>query len=136
MNMGKLKASVPHLFVLILMSTIAACSSGPKEIGTLQGQVTIGPLVPVVGPGVEEPTPGPEVFADRKIVIYDAKGRRELGQVDIQSGGSYRVDLEVGTYLVDINHLGIDHAAGLPGLVEIRANEITILDIDIDTGIR
>jgi hypothetical protein len=136
MNMGKLKVSVPQLILLFLMSIIAACNSGPKQIGTIQGQVTIGPLVPVVGPGVEVPTPSPEVFTDRRIVIYDAKGRRELGQVDIQSGGSFRVDLEVGTYLVDINYLGIDHAAGLPGLVEIRADEITILDIFIDTGIR
>jgi hypothetical protein len=85
---------------------------------------------------MEEPTPGPEVFADRKVVIYDVKGKRELGQVDIQGGGSYRADLEVGRYLVDINHLGIDHAKGLPAMIEIRADEITILDIDIDTGIR
>jgi hypothetical protein len=136
MNMGKLKASVLYSVVLILISTITACSPRPRQMGTLQGQVTIGPLVPVVGPGMEEPTPGPEVFADRKVVIYDAKGKRELEQVDIQGGGSYRVDLEVGRYLVDINHLGIDHAKGLPATIEIHADEITILDIDIDTGIR
>jgi hypothetical protein len=136
MNMGKLKAYFLRLILLIMMSSITACSPGPIQTGTLQGQVTIGPLVPVVGPGMEEPTPGPEVFADRKVVIYDAKGKRELGLVDIQAGGSYSVDLEVGTYLVDINHLGIDHAAGLPAIVEILAAQITILDIDIDTGIR
>jgi hypothetical protein len=136
MNMGKLKAYFLRLILLIVMSSITACSLGPIQIGTLQGQVTIGPLVPVVGPGMEEPTPGPEVFADRKVVIYDAKGKRELGLVDIQGGGSYSVDLEVGTYLVDINHLGIDHAAGLPAIVEIHADQTTILDIDIDTGIR
>jgi hypothetical protein len=131
--MSKRKIVIFILIVLLLMSTIAACSFGPKQTGILQGKVTIGPLVPVVGPGVEAPTPGPEIFADRKVVIYDDLGRRE---VDIQGGGIYWVELEVGTYQVDINHLGIDHATGLPAMVEIRADEITILDIDIDTGIR
>jgi len=102
----------------------------------LQGAVTIGPLVPVVGPGVVEPTPGPQVFAERKIVLFDAKGKRELQQVDIQDDGTYLVELLVGTYVVDINRLGIDHGSGLPATVEIRQNQITILDIDIDTGIR
>lgn len=123
------------ILLFFALAVISACSAGPAETGILQGVVTIGPLVPVVGPGVEEPTPGPEVFAGRKVVIFDARGR-ELQQVEISGDGMYQVALAVGSYQVDINHLGIDHAAGLPATVEIRAGQITILDIDIDTGIR
>jgi hypothetical protein len=136
MRMGKLKANKVFTLSLILQIFITSCSSGLKQTGILHGDVTIGPLVPVVGPGVEEPTPGPEVFADRKVVIFDDQGRREIRQVDIQADGNYWVELEIGTYMVDINHLGIDHAKGLPTLVEIYEGQITILDIDIDTGIR
>ena len=122
--------------LLFLVVVISACSVGPTETGILQGRVTIGPLVPVVGPGMEEPTPGPEVFAGRKVVLFNASGKRELQQVDLSGDGTYRVELEVGTYQVDINHLGIDHAAGLPATIEIKVNAITQLDINIDTGIR
>jgi hypothetical protein len=122
--------------VLTLMSLLSACSAVPSEMGILQGHVSVGPLVPVVGPGMEEPTPGPEVFADRKVVIYEAKGERELQRVDLQSDGTYRVELAAGTYVVDINRLGIDHGLNLPATVEIKANQITTLDIEIDTGIR
>ncbi len=122
--------------ILILQVLFVACGTGPRETGILQGIVTIGPLVPVVGPGVEEPTPGPEVFRDRKVVVFDSGGKRQLHVVDIQHDTSYRVELEIGTYVVDINHLGIDHAKGLPATVEIQASQVTVLDIDIDTGIR
>lgn len=121
---------------MILAISVAACSPANLQTGILRGRVTIGPLIPVVGPGVEEPTPGPEVFAGRKVVIFDGKGKRELQQVAIQDDGNYQVELPVGVYVVDINHLGIDHAAGLPKEIEIMANQVTELDIDIDTGIR
>jgi hypothetical protein len=59
-----------------------------------------------------------------------------LHVVDLEGDGRYQVELEAGLYVVDINHLGIDHAAGLPAQVEILPDQVTTLDIDIDTGIR
>jgi hypothetical protein len=126
------------LFMLLFVAVcyLAACGVNLKATGILTGQVQIGPLVPVVGPGVIEPTPGPQLFAERKVVIFDASGTRQLQQIDILGDGTYRVELEVGIYVIDINRLGIDHGSGLPASVEILANQITTLDIDIDTGIR
>jgi hypothetical protein len=121
---------------LLVWALMGACRTVVRETGSLVGLVTVGPLVPAVGPGVEEPTPGPEVFADRKVVIFEERGKRQLAVVDLEADGSYQVELEEGVYLVDINHLGIDHAAGLPTKVEIRPGEVVQLDIDIDTGIR
>lgn len=124
------------LISIAFVVTLSACGLRSNETGILQGAVTIGPLVPVVGPGVVEPTPGPQVYSGRKVVIWDAKGKRELQQVDILGDGTYQVELDVGTYVVDINHLGIDHGSGLPATIEIHKDQVTILDIDIDTGIR
>ena len=42
----------------------------------------------------------------------------------------------LASYLVDINHTGIDFSKGLPTSVEILPNETTRLDVQIDTGIR
>ncbi|HLC06400.1 MAG TPA: hypothetical protein VJK02_25490 [Anaerolineales bacterium] len=50
--------------------------------------------------------------------------------------GELRRDLPAGSYLVDVNHAGIDSAAGLPAKVEILAGQTSRLDVDIDTGIR
>jgi hypothetical protein len=109
---------------------------GPKATGILEGHVSIGPLVPVLREGEPEPTPAPEIYAGRQIVVFSSDGRREITRVEIDGQGNYRVTLPAGSYLVDINHAGIDSAAGLPAEVEILAGQITRLDVDIDTGIR
>jgi len=117
------------------LSTLG-CSLGPKATGILEGHVSIGPLVPVLREGEPEPTPAPEIYAGRQIVVFSSDGRREITRVEIDGQGNYRVTLPAGSYLVDINHAGIDSAAGLPAEVEILAGQITRLDVDIDTGIR
>ena len=102
----------------------------------LQGHVTIGPLVPVVREGEPEPTPAPEVYASRQIVIYAEDGQTEVTRVQIDGKGNFRVELAVGAYVVDINHAGIDMAKELPKTVQIAAGQTTHLDVEIDTGIR
>lgn len=115
---------------------IASCTHGPQAQGTLQGHVMIGPLVPVVREGEELPTPAPEVYASRQIVIFSPDMRKEILRVPIDGQGNYRCVLPEGKYIVDINHLGIDSAAGLPRTILITADSVMTLDIEIDTGIR
>ena len=122
-----------YLTILILLS---ACCLGQQEYGILEGQVTIGPLVPVVREGEPEPTPMPEVYVAREIVVYNKNGKREVIRLKIDSSGWYSGKLPVGFYWIDINRIGIDSVAELPIQIVIRANIITRLDIDIDTGIR
>ncbi len=107
-----------------------------KETGILEGHVTIGPLVPVIRAGEPEPTPSLEMYAARKIVIDSPDGKTEMTRVSIDALGNYQVALPANSYMVDINRIGIDRAAGLPKIVHIVAGQITRLDIDIDTGIR
>ena len=127
---------VRRFVVLSLILLLASCAPSPRETGVLQGHVTIGPLVPVVREGEPEPTPAPEVYASRQIVIYAADGQTEVTRVQIDAQGNYRVELAVGTYAVDINHAGIDIGKELPKTVEIESGQVTRLDVDIDTGIR
>jgi hypothetical protein len=117
-------------------SVLGACAVGPQESGTLEGHVTIGPLVPVVQEGEAEPTPAPEVYAAREVVVFERDGKTEVARLKIDASGNYRAELPAGTYVVDINHVGIDTAADLPREIDITAQGVTRLDIDIDTGIR
>ena len=100
-------------FVIAAVST-TACTAAPKQTGTLKGQLSIGPLSPVSREGVPDPTPAPEVYAAREIVIYARNGRTEIARAQIDATGTYQVTLPVGTYVVDISHAGIDQGIGLP----------------------
>lgn len=125
------------LFFLLLTALVfSACARAPQEKGILEGHVTIGPLTPVTRLGDPEPTPNPAVYADRAVVVYKADGKSEVARLSIDTSGNYRAELPTGTYVVDINHAGIDNAADLPREITITSQEITRLDIDIDTGIR
>jgi hypothetical protein len=132
-----MKRYLLYLTVLTLgASSLYACAQSPQEFGVLEGHVTIGPLVPVVREGEAEPTPAPEVYAAREIVVFEEDGKTEIARLKIDANGNYRVELPVGTYIIDINRIGIDTAAGLPKEIEITSLGVTRLDIDIDTGIR
>lgn len=120
----------------LLVLIMGACLQGVPKTGWLEGQVTIGPLVPVMREGESSPTPAPEVFKAREIVVFKPNGTSEVMRIPLNNVGRFRGELPVGGYIVDINHTGIDFAKGYPQEVEIREGEITWLEVDIDTGIR
>ena len=122
--------------LFLLLISLTNCALGPVEYGVLEGQVTIGPLVPVMREGEEAPTPAPEVYAAREIVVYKKNGKTEFTRLRIDSNGWYQGELPVDTYVIDINRLGIDSADNLPLEIEIKPNSVIILDIEIDIGIR
>jgi hypothetical protein len=130
------------LLLLVLaggLLAVSCCPGGPETV-LLQGAVTIGPITPVERPGENPPVP-PEVFSSRKLMIYDESGKklvREVYFTQIDSGatGYYAVQIAPGTYTIDINHLGIDRADGLPKKITVSADETVTIDINIDTGIR
>lgn len=131
-----------YLLILLLISGIFAgsCQPGGAETVLLQGAVTIGPLSPVEGPGQSEPVP-PEVFNSRYLIIYDESGEKlvrevyftQIGQTAM---GYYTAQIAPGTYVMDINRLGIDTADNLPVTIEVIADETVTIDVNIDTGIR
>jgi hypothetical protein len=119
---------------------VVSCQPGGPETVLLQGAVTIGPISPVEKPCENYPVP-PEVFATRKLIIYDESGKklvREVYFTQIGQGatGYYTAQIAPGTYVVDINHLGMDSAANLPVKITVVDDETVTIDVDIDTGIR
>ncbi len=133
-----LKLLLPCL--LLAASLLPACQPGGAETVLLQGAVTIGPISPVVRPGETTPVP-PEVFSSRHLVIMDETGKhlvREVYFTQIDSGatGYYTAQIAPGTYVIDINHAGMDRADGLPVQINAAADETITIDVNIDTGIR
>lgn len=129
---------VKRLLIIVITTIfllLPGCSSETLERGILEGNITIGPLVPVERPGVKYEIPC-EVYVARKVMVYDKNYKKLVIQVDIDCDGYYRVELEPGMYVIDINRTGIDHSSEVPTKVEIKPAENIQLDIDIDTGIR
>ena len=125
-----------RLLLVVWIVLVVSCSTATQAPGALEGHVTIGPLLPVVRQGEPEPTPAPAVYAARQIVVLAADGQKEISRVQIDPNGTYRTALPAGTYVVDINHAGIDRGIGLPQTVEIVSGAVVRLDVEIDTGIR
>lgn len=122
------------LFVLIA----AGCTQISGNSGTIIGQVTIGPLQPVQRVGDIEPTPSPEMYAAWQIVVYTEDLRREIARTEITSDGLYQIDLPVSSYAVTAEPVRNN---GGPGgsevyFVEVTKDEVLVLNLDIDTGIR
>ena len=124
------------MFALVIACvSVISCSGSASEPGILHGKIKIGPLVPVEQEGVTYEVPC-EVYELRKVIIYKKNSSDLVKEVDIDCDGRYRTELSPGTYIVDINHIGIDTSSDVPAEVEIISQQTTRLDIDIDTGIR
>ncbi|MDD5509805.1 MAG: carboxypeptidase-like regulatory domain-containing protein [Dehalococcoidales bacterium] len=132
------------LTIVCLMAVSLLAVSCQQELRPetvlLQGAVTIGPISPVEKPGECSPV-SPDVFAARKLLIYDESGKhlvREVYFTQIGNGatGYYTAQLAPGTYTIDINHIGMDTADNLPDKITVAADETITIDVHIDTGIR
>lgn len=60
----------------------------------------------------------------------------DLKQIGQSDKASFSVQLNPGSYVIDINRIGIDNSKDLPTTVHIQPGQTVVLDIDIDTGIR
>ncbi len=141
--MHPLRPAVATAIVFLVTSSIMACHSPTSpndsatvtEHGRLSGIVTIGPNCP--GPETTNPCPTPpSAYAARKILVYNEAKTNLLFTVDIDSQGAYLIDLTPARYMVDLKPNGVDHTSDLPQVVEIKANTVTSINVNIDTGIR
>jgi hypothetical protein len=123
------------LLQLACNSPTAPVSTATMVHGRLSGLVTIGPNCPVQRDDTPCPTP-PSAYAARKILVMDERGTRTLFTVDIDAQGLYVIDLAPAKYRIDLKPNGIDRSSEVPTVVEIHANSVTTLNVNIDTGLR
>jgi len=134
-----LYASVVKLLVVLATigcsSPTAPVDTASKINGRLSGLVHIGPNCPVERDDMPCPTPS-SAYAARKILVEDEQGTKTLHTVDIDAQGLYVIDLPPAKYRIDLQRAGIDRTSDLPAVVDIHANTVTTLNVNIDTGLR
>jgi hypothetical protein len=109
-----------------------------QETGFLEGVVSIGPICPVE---TDPPDPGclptAETYKAYPVSIWTSNGRRKVAQIYPALDGTYKTEVTTGNYLVKVlptgNTIG---GSNLPVQVTITSQKKTVLNIDIDTGIR
>lgn len=125
------------LGLILIAGCIQQAGSEAAGKGLLQGRVSIGPLCPA-----ERPPPDPgclpteETYKAWPIAVWteDKKTMVALLQPDLD--GAYEIELPPGSYVVDLEKQHRFGSSNLPARIDIRQNETTTLNIDIDTGIR
>jgi len=130
-----------YLSIVFLASLlfISGCEKQfTQEAGFLEGIISIGPICPVEKePPAPDCLPTYETYKAYPVSIWTSNGRRKIAQINPALDGSYKIELNPGNYLVILeteqNRIG---SSNLPAEVAIRSQAETILNIDIDTGIR
>jgi len=124
---------------LLIGLLFSGCESQlTQEAGFLEGVISIGPICPVE---TDPPDPGclptAETYKAYPVSIWTSNGRRKIAQINPALNGSYKTELIPGNYVVKLgttnNGIG---GSNLPAEVTITSQNKTILNIDIDTGIR
>lgn len=107
--------------------------SARVEVGYVKGHVTIGPFCPVER--VDEPCKvPPEAYTSREAVIYLADKVTITKRVHLDTNGNYQITLPPGSYFAQIAPAGIGQGEKKP--LTIKSTKTTVVDFDIDTGIR
>jgi len=109
-----------------------------QETGFLEGIISIGPICPVE---TDPPDPGclptAETYKAYPVSIWTSDGGKKIAQINPALDGSYKTELDPGNYLVILENAknGISNS-NLPVTVSINPQDKTVLNINIDTGIR
>lgn len=126
------------IFFTVLFFISGCVKLGIHEAGVLEGAISIGPICPVER---DPPDPGclptAETYKAYPVSVWTLNGRRKIAQIHPELDGSFKTELAPGNYLVILengqNKIG---SSNLPVEVSIISQEKTLLNINIDTGIR
>jgi len=118
------------LILLLIIITVFTNNQKPADYGTVQGQVTIGPLCPV------EPCDKTQNLTGYSLAFTDNGGN--YYDAPLSASGNFSIKLRAGAYTVTMkpacSWMGCSRV--FPKSVAVVADETIILNISIDTGIR
>lgn len=101
--------------------------------GYASGKVSVGPFCPVERVGQPCTVPA-QAYTSRSVIVYEADQVTVKEKVALDTEGKYTIPLGPGTYFLQIQPAGI--GPGEKKNVVIVSFKTTIVDFDIDTGIR
>lgn len=121
---------------IFLFSSCDQRQNDASDLGHLTGKISIGPLCPVETiPPDPNCQPTEATYKAWPIGVWTSDKKSKMATLQPNLDGSYDFELQTGSYVVDleVQHL---FGANLPATITIVTAGTTVLDIEIDTGIR
>jgi len=139
----RIRNSAFNILVISLISIVVFFSC-IKQIqlggdGVLKGKISIGPLCPVERvPPDPACQPTAETYKAWAIAVWTANKKIKVVALNPNLDGTYQVEISAGNYIVDFDVVHANPVGGsnLPTVITITDKDTTILNINIDTGIR
>ena len=130
-----------YKFLPILAGLILFTSCEKKVIlvnGYLKGKISIGPICPVeTNPPDTACMPTAETYKAYPVGIWTSDGNKKITEISPALNGYYVTSIAAGNYLVQLdNNKSIAIGSNLPAKIVINSLDSTLLNINIDTGIR
>ena len=130
---------ITGIIFLICLTFFPGCDNKkPLNPGFLKGTISIGPICPVETiPPSPACQPTAETYKAYPVGVYSPDGSRKIAQLSPSLDGSYIIELPAGSYrLVLETAKNGPGGSNLPAEVSIMAEDDTVFNINIDTGIR
>jgi hypothetical protein len=136
------KHAYTKILSIIFLTGIVLISGCDKNktltSGFLEGTISIGPICPVEKiPPDPACLPTAETYKAYPVSVFTSDGKNKIIQLKPSLDGSYISELPPGDYLVVLekaqNNIG---GSNLPVAISITSQDKTLLDVNIDTGIR
>ena len=123
--------------LLVLISLSNCDKQAIEENGTFSGKIKIGPICPVE---TIPPDPGclptAETYKSYPVYINSSYGFQKI-LINPKPDGSFSMDLSPGDYFLTMGkELNGPEHCNLPLVFTIYPSKTTLIDIEIDTGIR
>jgi hypothetical protein len=103
------------------------------ETGYVSGHVTIGPNCPVEIQGQPCETP-PGAYKSREVLVYTSDEVTIRYRTHLDETGNYNISVAPGSYFIQISPAGI--GPGEKKSATVKSGKTTVVNFDIDTGIR
>jgi len=126
------------VFITVLLFILSCRKNVTQVTGFLEGVISIGPICPVERiPPDPACLPTAETYKAYPVSVWTSNGNRKIVLINPALDGSYSTELAPGNYLVILEKkMNMVGGSNLPVEVSIKSQEKTILNINIDTGIR
>jgi hypothetical protein len=110
--------------------SLGACGGGSRETGVIEGEVKLGPIMPVCQVGV----PCDGVYKGAKVILQTQAGQ-VVQRATADDRGEFRMGTPVGDFQVRVEVPGPMPTCTVAD-VSVRARETVQVAIDCDSGIR
>jgi hypothetical protein len=130
---------IASVLILVCFSIDAQETQTNSTMGIVTGKVNFSPTRPgPVRPNEPETDPSimQKIYAGHKVKVLAEDGKKVIREVEINSQGIYKTELEPGIYFLLITPPSMGKIQKQNQRIEVVAGKTIQADISIDTGMR